>query len=270
MRQNACSIKFRKKKKWELITRIPFRRRQNARESVDCAGSRLAVVAVSELIAGQHQNVFFLFRKSQLSSGQSGRFQLPFGNDELPAEHPRVFLFSCDPIQCHLRSHIFVQWSIWVMRNDLLTKALSLTHRFQWAVPMQQLEYGHQFLEFQHCSSFVRFQHESGRWAISEIIHRSRWEGLYGAHLNAPIPVSGPSPSWLSVLNDDRASWTAFIINSSLMRRDGCSLNIEFMSAILAELRRASAFVGQFCECIKIIDTILGESNRFEWTATHL
>lgn len=67
-------------------------------------------------------------------------------------------------------------------------------------------------------------------------------------YLNAPMPVSGPSPSCaFSPLNEARASWTAFSMNSSLMRRDGCSLNTEFMSAILAELLRASALVGQFC-----------------------
>lgn len=66
------------------------------------------------------------------------------------------------------------------------------------------------------------------------------------------MPVSGPSSSLFSDLNDARASWTALAMNSSLMRRDGCSLNTEFMSAILAELRRASAFVGQFWFRIEI------------------
>lgn len=69
---------------------------------------------------------------------------------------------------------------------------------------------------------------------------------LKSIYLNAPIPVSGPSSSGFSLLNEARASSTALVINSSLIRRDGCSLNTEFISAILAELRRASAFVGQF------------------------
>lgn len=42
------------------------------------------------------------------------------------------------------------------------------------------------------------------------------------------------------------ASATAFSIKSSVIRLDGCSLNTEFIRAILAAERRASAFVGQF------------------------
>jgi hypothetical protein len=48
-------------------------------------------------------------------------------------------------------------------------------------------------------------------------------------------------------LKDALASETAFSMNSSDIRLDGCSLNTEFIRAILAALRRASAFVGQFC-----------------------
>lgn len=44
-------------------------------------------------------------------------------------------------------------------------------------------------------------------------------------------------------LNDETASETAFSINVSVIRREGCSLKTEFMSAIFAALRRASAFV---------------------------
>lgn len=46
-------------------------------------------------------------------------------------------------------------------------------------------------------------------------------------------------------LKDARASDTLFSMKSSVMRREGCSLNTEFISAILAALRRASALVGQ-------------------------
>ena len=69
------------------------------------------------------------------------------------------------------------------------------------------------------------------------------------SHLKAPIPVSGPSvPSdtVLEPLKDDLASLTAFSMKSSVILRVGCSLNTEFMRAILAELRLASALVGQF------------------------
>lgn len=46
-------------------------------------------------------------------------------------------------------------------------------------------------------------------------------------------------------LKDVQASLTALSINSSEILRDGCSLNTEFISAILAALRLASALVGQ-------------------------
>lgn len=46
-------------------------------------------------------------------------------------------------------------------------------------------------------------------------------------------------------LNEIRASDTALSMNSSLILREGCSLNTEFISAIFAVLLLASAFVGQ-------------------------
>jgi len=46
-------------------------------------------------------------------------------------------------------------------------------------------------------------------------------------------------------LKDARASDTLFSMNSSVILREGCSLNTEFISAILAALLRASALVGQ-------------------------
>ena len=47
-------------------------------------------------------------------------------------------------------------------------------------------------------------------------------------------------------LKDVIASCTAFSTNSSVILREGCSLNTEFISAILAALLLASALVGQF------------------------
>ena len=47
-------------------------------------------------------------------------------------------------------------------------------------------------------------------------------------------------------LKEALASATAFSIKSSEICRDGCSLKTEFIKAILAALRLASAFVGQF------------------------
>ena len=49
-----------------------------------------------------------------------------------------------------------------------------------------------------------------------------------------------------NTLNEALASATAFSIKSSEICRDGCSLKTEFIRAILAALRLASAFVGQF------------------------
>ena len=51
----------------------------------------------------------------------------------------------------------------------------------------------------------------------------------------------------LLTLKVARASSTARSMKSSDIRRDGCSLKTEFIRAILAALRRASALVGQFC-----------------------
>jgi len=79
--------------------------------------------------------------------------------------------------------------------------------------------------------------------------------GGWNSYLKAPIPDSEPSLICDVPLNEVRASWTAFWMNSSLIRREGCSLNTEFISAILAELRRASALVGQFWKRWYILPT---------------
>lgn len=75
---------------------------------------------------------------------------------------------------------------------------------------------------------------------------------------NAPIPRLGSPSSEVSSdevldvdLRVDLASPTTFSMKSSEIRRDGCSLKTEFINAILAALRRASAFVGQFWEVVK-------------------
>lgn len=47
-------------------------------------------------------------------------------------------------------------------------------------------------------------------------------------------------------LNELVASVTAISMKWSVMILEGCSLNTEFINAILAALRLASAFVGQF------------------------
>lgn len=60
------------------------------------------------------------------------------------------------------------------------------------------------------------------------------------------------TPHWVSHIatlfytwNESSASETALSTNSSLIFRDGCSLNTEFIKAIFAALLRASALVGQ-------------------------
>ncbi len=53
-------------------------------------------------------------------------------------------------------------------------------------------------------------------------------------------------------LKEARASLTLFSMKSSVMRREGCSLKTEFIRAIFAALRLASALVGQNCQTVKI------------------
>ena len=48
------------------------------------------------------------------------------------------------------------------------------------------------------------------------------------------------------------ASPTAFSTKSAVILREGCSLKIEFIKAILAALLLASALVGQVCEVKRV------------------
>ena len=48
-----------------------------------------------------------------------------------------------------------------VVGHHLLSGTLALPHGFERAVPVQQLEDGHQLLEFQHGTPFVGLQHEA-------------------------------------------------------------------------------------------------------------
>lgn len=75
---------------------------------------------------------------------------------------------------------------------------------------------------------------------------------------SSPISHLLPSNSKKLTLKDARASETLFSMNSSVILREGCSLNTEFISAIFAALRRASALVGQnqagresICVCVR-------------------
>ena len=62
-----------------------------------------------------------------------------------------------------------------------------------------------------------------------------------------PLPFSHPQIRPLGLTKFTCvASLMAFSMNSSVILRLGCSLKTEFMRAIRAALRRASAFVGQF------------------------
>ena len=78
-------------------------------------------------------------------------------------DYQTVNLFSGDPVECHLRAHVVVQCPVWVVSHHLLAWALPFTHRFEWPVPVQQLKYGHELLEFEHRSTFVCLEHEAKR-----------------------------------------------------------------------------------------------------------
>lgn len=113
-----------------------------------------------DLTVRQNQDVLLLFGEAQLSPGQSGRLQLPLGLVELPPEGTGALLFPGDPVQRHLRPHVVVEGPVGVVGDHLLPAALPLPHRLQAAVPVEQLEDRHQFLEFQHRPALVRLEHE--------------------------------------------------------------------------------------------------------------
>lgn len=73
----------------------------------------------------------------------------------------KMYLFSGDPVEGHLRAHVVVEGAVRVVGHHLLSGALALSHGFERAVPVQQLENGHQLLEFQHGPPFVGLQHEA-------------------------------------------------------------------------------------------------------------
>ena len=72
---------------------------------------------------------------------------------------------------------------------------------------------------------------------------------LWNVHVTYNIIMTFPINL---TLIDFFASSTAFLMKSSVILRDGCSLKTEFINAILAALLLASALVGQFCQHRKI------------------
>lgn len=70
-------------------------------------------------------------------------------------------LFSGDPVEGHLRAHVVVEGAVRVVGHHLLSGTLAFPHGFERAVPVQQLEDGHQLLEFQHGPPFIGLQHEA-------------------------------------------------------------------------------------------------------------
>lgn len=74
-----------------------------------------------------------------------------------------VYLLSCDPVERHLRAHVVVERPVRVVGDHLLPGTLALAHRLQRAVPVQQLEHGHELLELEHRAALVRFEHEAKR-----------------------------------------------------------------------------------------------------------
>ena len=57
--------------------------------------------------------------------------------------------------------HVVVERASAVVVDDLLARALPLPHGLEAAVPVEQLEDGHQLLELEHGLPPVRAQHEA-------------------------------------------------------------------------------------------------------------
>ncbi len=111
---------------------------------------------------------------------------------------------------------------------------------------MKQLKHRHQLLEFQHCLAPVGLQHEAEGTDA-----RVRAVGGLGIALQDReqivivdqfFTIKNMQPTWKEVL----ASVMALSIKSLVIFLEGCSLKTEFIRAILAALRLASALVGQF------------------------
>lgn len=141
-------------------------------------------VSVRHLRAGQHEDLPLLLGEAQLPSGEPGRLELALGHVQLAVHNARRFLrrrteenelidgrarsvrrarylLPGDPIERHLRSHVVVERPVRVVSDDFLARALALSHRLQRAVPVQQLEHGHELLELEHRAALVRFEHEA-------------------------------------------------------------------------------------------------------------
>ena len=55
---------------------------------------------------------------------------------------------------------------------NLLSWAIAFSHGLEAAIPMKQLEDGHEFLKLQHGASFVGLQHElEGPYTCAGVLH---------------------------------------------------------------------------------------------------
>ncbi|GFT75503.1 hypothetical protein NPIL_63061 [Nephila pilipes] len=115
------------------------------------------------LSTGKHENIPLFFGKPKFSSREPGRFEFPLCVGEFSGDNARRLLLPGDPVEGHLRAHVVVEGSVGVVGHHLLTRALTLPHGLQAAVPMQQLEHGHELLELEHGATFIRLQHEAKR-----------------------------------------------------------------------------------------------------------
>ena len=123
--------------------------------------SRVTPLHGTNLATSQHENVLLLLRESQLPSRQPRHLYLVIRGVELLRDDPGRLLLPRYPIQRHLTAHVVVQGAVRVVRQHLLAGAVPFAHRLEAAVPVQELEDGHEFLEFQHGFAFVGFQHEA-------------------------------------------------------------------------------------------------------------
>ena len=94
--------------------------------------------------------------KPQFPPSQPGCLEFPLRKVEFPGNDARDLLFPGNPVQSHLGAHVVIQRPVGVVLDHLLSAALSLPHRLQWAVPVQQLEDRHHLLELQHCLQNIK------------------------------------------------------------------------------------------------------------------
>ena len=113
------------------------------------------------MAVGEHEDVLLLLGEPQLLARQPRLLQLALRQVQLPGDDARDLLLPGDPVQGHLRAHVVVQGALGVVLDDLLPGALSLAHGLEAAVPVEELEDGHELLELEHRLAEVGLEHEA-------------------------------------------------------------------------------------------------------------